>query len=557
MSQTAAATQRPTGGLSHRQIMLVLSGLLLGMFLAALDQTIVSTAMRTIADHLHGQTEQAWATTAYLITSTISTPLYGKLSDMYGRKGFYLFAISIFIIGSMLCGTATSMYELAGYRALQGIGAGGLMSLAFTIVGDVVPPRERAKYQAYFMSVWATASVLGPVLGGFFAGQDTILGVAGWRWIFYINVPIGLAALAVVSRFLNLPHVRRDHRIDYVGAMLLSVGVIPLLVVAEKGNEWGWTSPESLTSIIGGLVAVVVFVFWEIRMREEAILPMRFFRNSVFSVTGVMSFIVGAGMFGGMVSIPLYLQIVKGQSPTRAGLLLLPMMAGIMASSAISGQVMSKTGKYKIFPIVGSALMICALVLLSTLKVDTSLWIVGCFIFVMGAGLGCAMQTLVVAVQNAMPPRDMGVATSSSTFFRSMGGTFGAAAFLSILFNTVPDNIKSRCVAAGTQVAQQCAKFGGAGGATGKSQLNDTTFIAKLPVIFKNIILGGFSDSMHVMFLAAAVLMVPAFVLAFFVKEIPLRSSSGIAAAQEERADAAEAAAEAAANLTKSESAVL
>jgi EmrB/QacA subfamily drug resistance transporter len=550
MSQaTAPPAAAPTGTLTHRQILVVLSGLLLGMFLAALDQTIVATAMKTIADKLDGQTAQAWVTTAYLITSTVTTPLYGKLSDIYGRKGLYLFAIAIFVVGSVLCGTANDIYELAAYRAVQGLGAGGLMSLAFTIVADMVPPRDRGKYQAYFMSVFASSSVLGPVLGGFLAGHATIAGVDGWRWIFYINVPVGLLALAVVYRVLNLPHHRNDHRIDFLGAALLTLGVVPLLVAAEKGNAWGWTSGAALGSIIGGAVALVLFVLWELKMGEEAILPMRFFRNSVFSVTNVMSFIVGMGMFGGIAALPLYLQIVKGESPTQSGLLLLPLMVGIMSASGLSGAMMSKNGKYKLFPMVGTAFMVVALLLFSTLKVDTSLWTAGVFMVVMGWGLGLCMQTLVVAVQNAMPAKDMGVATSSSTFFRSMGGTFGTAVFLSILFNSVGDNIKTRFTeatsadpagfaAASRQLSpDQAEKLAAAGGAGSSDALNNTDFIGDLPRMIERVFLTGFADSMHWVFLIAALLVIPAFVLSFFVKEIPLRATAGMAA----RADEAEA----------------
>ncbi|MCW2493893.1 MAG: transporter, partial [Frankiales bacterium] len=255
MAETHVATAvdpDTSGRMTHRQIMLILSGLLLGMFLAALDQTIVSAAMRTIADKLNGQTNQAWATTAYLVTSTVSTPLYGKLSDMYGRKKFYLFAISIFLVGSVLSGMSTSMVELAVFRAVQGLGAGGLMALAFAIIADVVSPRERAKYQGYFMAVFGLSSVAGPVLGGLLAGQDRLLGFDGWRWVFYVNLPIGIVALAVVSRFLNIPHVRKNHKVDYLGAALLVLGVTSLLLVAEQGRAWGWGSPKSLTSYVAG-----------------------------------------------------------------------------------------------------------------------------------------------------------------------------------------------------------------------------------------------------------------------------------------------------------------
>jgi EmrB/QacA subfamily drug resistance transporter len=545
---STASTATPdsrTGALSHKQIMTILAGLLLGMFLAALDQTIVATAMRTIADKLNGLTAQAWVTTAYLITSTVTTPLYGKLSDMYGRKPFYMFAITVFVGGSMLCGTAHSIYELAAYRGLQGIGAGGLMSLAFAIVGDIVPPRERGRYQAYFMGVFGTSSVLGPVLGGFLAGQSTILGIAGWRWIFYINVPIGVAALFVVFRVLNLPHTRSQARIDYLGAVLLIGASVPLLVVAEKGNEWGWGSATSLTYIIGGVAALVAFILWEMRVGADAILPLRFFRNSVFSVTSIMSFLVGAGMFGGLSAIPLYLQIVKGESPTKAGLLLIPLMVGIIAASATSGRIMMKTGRYKIFPIIGSFCLLAAMALFYTLQVGSPLWVSSVFMVVMGAGLGLSMQTLVVAVQNAMPPKDMGVVTGASTFFRSMGGTFGTAVFLSILFNSIGGNIEHRlttltktdpagyAAAVKSLTAVQAQALQSAGGGS-SSSLNDSGFISGLPDLIKNVFLNGFADSMHEVFLVAAILMVPTFVLSFFIKEVALRSQAGLAAANAE-----------------------
>jgi EmrB/QacA subfamily drug resistance transporter len=544
----AIVPEGKSGALSHKQIMTILAGLLLGMFLAALDQTIVATAMRTIADKLNGLTAQAWVTTAYLITSTVTTPLYGKLSDMYGRKPFYMFAITVFVVGSMLCGTAHSIYELAAYRGLQGIGAGGLMSLAFAIVGDIVPPRERGRYQAYFMGVFATSSVLGPVLGGFLAGQSTIFGVSGWRWIFYINVPIGIAALMVVFRVLNLPHTRSQAKIDYWGAFLLTIGVVPLLVVAEKGNEWGWGSATSLAYIVGGVVALIAFGLVEVRQGSDAILPLGFFRNSVFSVTSAMGFLVGAAMFGGLSSIPLYLQIVKGESPTKAGLLLIPLMVGIIAASATSGRMMMKTGRYKIFPIIGSFFLLSSMSLFYTLQVDSPLWVTSVFMVIMGAGLGLSMQTLVVAVQNAMPPKDMGVVTAANTFFRSMGGTFGTAVFLSILFNSIGGNIKDRFAtltrtdpagyAAATKslTRLQADKLKASGGGN-SSALNDSGFIAGLPHLIKNVFLHGFADSMHEVFLVAALLCIPLFVLAFFIKEVALRSQAGLAAARAEAAD--------------------
>ena len=538
VSESTAATEVPAspGVLTHRQILTILSGLLLGMFLASLDQTIVSTAMKTIADKLNGQTAQAWVTTSYLVTSTVSTPLYGKLSDLYGRKPFYLFAIGIFVVGSVLCGTAQNIYVLAGYRALQGLGAGGLLSLAFAIVGDIVPPRQRGKYQAYFMSVFATSSVLGPVLGGFFAGQDTLVGIDGWRWIFYLNVPIGIAALLVVSRNLKTPRRRTEHRIDYLGAALLTAGIVAILLLAEKGRDFGWGSFASIGLMVIGVVSIGLFVPRERHMGEEAILPLRVFSNRVFSYSSAVSFLVGTAMFGGIVMLPLYLQIVKGESPTRSGLMLIPLMAGIIASSTVSGRVMMRTGKYKIFPIVGTAVMFTSMLLFSLLDADTPVWHAMVFMVVMGAGLGLSMQTLVISVQNALPPTDMGVATSSVTFFRSMGGTFGAALSLSILFGTVIGNIRDRAVAAGAPKAL-LAQF------QQSASLNNTSTIKNLPDGVRHLVLSGFADSMHTVFLTVAVLLIPAFVLTLFIKEVPLRATSGLEAAKDDALARAESAA--------------
>ncbi|MCW2669377.1 MAG: transporter [Frankiales bacterium] len=521
---TATAPASP--GLTHKQILTIMSGLLLGMFLASLDQTIVSTAMRTIADKLNGQTAQAWVTTAYLVTSTVSTPLYGKLSDLYGRKPFYLFAIGIFLVGSALCGQAHSIYELAAYRALQGLGAGGLLSLAFAIIGDLVAPRERAKYQAYFTSVFATSSVLGPVLGGFLAGQATILGITGWRWIFYVNVPIGLAAFYVVWRNLALPRRRTVHRIDYLGAALLSSTVVPFLLLAEKGPDWGWTSGTSLTMVAIGFVSLGLFIPRQSRLGEDAILPLRIFRDKVFSVVSVVATLVGMVMFGGLVLMPLYLQIVRGESPTRAGLMLTPFMLGLMGSSLVTGRVMQRTGRYKIFPIFGTAILFFGMLLFSTLKVDTPIWQAMVYMVVVGIGLGLTMQMLVISVQNSLPPQDMGLSTSAVTFFRSMGGTLGAAVALAVLFGTVLGNIKERLADSPYKAL--------AGQVTGAKLDNTSTLLASMPAPVKRLVLEGYADSMHTVFLVVALLAIPAFVLTLFIKEVPLRTSGGIAAAKED-----------------------
>jgi len=537
-----------SGRLSHRQIMLILSGLLLGMFLAALDQTIVSAAMRTIADKLNGQTNQAWATTAYLVTSTVSTPLYGKLSDMYGRKKFYLFAISIFLVGSALSGMSQSMIELAGFRAIQGLGAGGLMALAFAIIADIVPPRERAKYQGFFMAVFGLSSVAGPVIGGVLAGQNHLFGVDGWRWVFYVNLPIGIMALAVVSRFLNLPHTRKDHRIDYWGAITLVLGVTSLLVVAEQGREWGWGSGRSIAFYLIGCILLVAFVAIQNRMGDEAILPLKMFRHPVFSVASGLNFIIGMGMFGGIICLPLYMQIVKGFSPTKSGLSLLPLMIGIMSVAMAAGIATSKTGRYKIFPIVGSGVLMLALLGLSRIKYDTSYGQLVPLMLLTGAGLGCCMQTLILATQNAVPASQMGVATASATFFRSMGGTFGTALFLTVFFSGATTKVSHNVQQASQTPEFQAALKDPANGAIAHAleamrngatdQLNDTQFLQHGATVLRAPFLIGFADSMGKVFLLAALVVLPAFVLSFFLKEVKLRTESGLQARATEAARA-------------------
>jgi EmrB/QacA subfamily drug resistance transporter len=541
----------PSGGLTHRQILTILGGLMMAMFLAALDQTVVSTAMRTIADDLQGFSLQAWATTAFLITSTVSTPLYGKLSDMYGRKQFILFAIIIFIVGSMLCGLSQTMYELAAFRALQGIGAGGLFSLALAIIGDIVPPRERAKYQGYFLAVFGTSSVLGPVIGGFFAGSHTILGVSGWRWIFYLNVPIAAAALIVVTRVLHLPPHRQAHRIDWPGATALMVGLVPLLIVAEQGQGWGWGSGRALLCYGTGAVGLVAFLLVERWYGEEALLPLRLFRGRTFAVSSASSFILGMAMFGGLLLLPLYLQIVKGDTPTRAGLELLPLILGIMAGSIISGQAIARTGRYRIFPIVGSGLMLAALLLFSRIAADTPLYQIMLVMALMGLGMGGNMQPVITAVQNAASPREIGVSTSAVTFFRSMGGTLGAAVFLSLLFSILPDRIRSAFTAAQqTPAFQQAASdhpeqvqnLQQVASAHTSTALNDTTFLNRLAAALAHPFKVGFSDSMSVVFVVASAVMLIGLLVILLLPELPLRQHSAVAARAEEDAAARAAA---------------
>ena len=534
----AAAPSGADGSFTHRQILTIIAGLMVAMFLAALDQTVVSTAIRTIADDLQGYDLQAWATTAFLITSTIATPLYGKLSDIYGRRPFYLFAITVFVVGSALCGIATSMYELAAWRAVQGIGAGGLMSLALAIIGDLVPPRERAKYQGYFMAVWGTSSVLGPVVGGFLAGQSSLFGVDGWRWIFWINVPLGVLAFAVVMRVLHLPHQRRDHRIDWPGALALVTALVPLLIVAEQGRIWGWASTGALVCYAIGAVGLGAFVLAERAYGEDALLPLRLFGNRSFSVAGMGSVVMGAGMFGGLLLLPQYLQIVHGSSPTVAGLQMLPLVAGIMTGAMSSGVLIGRTGRYRIFPLVGIVLMTVALVALSVVvDADASVWSLYPFMALMGVGLGLNMQPVILAVQNAVSPREMGVATSSVTFFRQMGGTIGTAAFLSVLFTRLPQDIDTAVDDAVRADPALGARLQEALG-TGTPDLSDTSFIQQLPEALALPFKVGFSHSIDVVFLLAAAVVAIGFAVLWFLPELPLRNQSGIQAAQAEAAAA-------------------
>jgi EmrB/QacA subfamily drug resistance transporter len=551
VSQARAVPGDAPGGFTHRQILTVLAGLMMGMFLAALDQTIVSSAIRTIGDDLHGLSVQAWVTTAYLITSTISTPLYGKLSDNYGRKPFYLFAISVFVIGSAASAFATSMYMLAAFRAFQGLGAGGLMSLALAIIGDIVAPRERARYQGYILAVFGLASVLGPVIGGFFAGTSSILAISGWRWVFLVNVPIGLAALVVVWHTLNVPHSRRPHRIDVAGAVALIVCLVPLLVIAEQGRDWGWGSSRALACYAVGAIGLIAFVAAERRIGDDALLPLRLFQNGVFRLTSTIGLVVGMAMFGGIAMLPLYLQIVKGVSPTGSGLRMLPLMGGLIVASILSGRLIARTGRYKIFPVVGGAAMIAGMVLLFFLHADTAYWYTAVGAGLFGVGLGGVLQPITLATQNAVPPRDIGVASASSQFFRGLGGTLGTAVFLSILFSTAGSNIHRefvkaaatpsfRAVLADPQVQsaagnRKILELIHGGGSVNGASLNDTAFLQHADRRLAEPFFRGFSSSIDLVFLIAGCALVVAFALLLFLREVPLRTMSGIEAARAER----------------------
>ncbi|WGL53578.1 MDR family MFS transporter [Nocardioides sp. BP30] len=550
-ASTAPAGHAAPGEYSHKQILTILTGLLLGMFLGSLDQTIVSTSIRTIADDLHGLDAQAWVTTAYLITSTITTPIYGKLGDLWGRKKLFMFAISIFVIGSVLCTFSTSMYELAAFRAFQGLGAGGLFTLVLAIIGDIVSPRERAKYTGYFMATFGTSSVLGPVIGGFFAGASSILGIAGWRWVFLVNVPIGIVALIVVFRTLHVHHVKRQARIDFLGAIALVICLVPLLTVAEQGQGWGWSSTKAILCFVVGAAGLVMFVAAEAYMKDNALIPLRLFRIRAAWVTVVASVLVGMALFGGMMMLPLYLQIVHGASPTESGLLMLPMVLGLMSAAMISGKITSKTGRPRMFPIAGSLIMAVGFFLLTQVSAGTPLVLVMVFMLIVGYGVGNCMQPLILTVQSAVPPQEIGVATASATFFRQMGGTIGVAVFLSILFGSVGGDIATAfhddspkiqaAVQSGQLVPNTLDKEVLAGDPKVTEEFNkDSSIINKMSPQIAHPFKVGFTESMTKVFWITGGIGIVAFLVLLLMPEVVLRTTSASSAAAAERAAAAE-----------------
>ncbi len=517
---TQTTTEQASAGaapeqMSHRQIMIVFSGLMLGMLLAALDQTIVSTALWTIVkdlDPVNGISHMSWVVTAYLLASTASTPLYGKISDLVGRKPVYMFAIALFVLGSVLSGLSQNMVELIAFRAVQGLGAGGLMGLTFAIIGDVVAPRQRGRYQGYFGGVFALASVAGPLLGGFFTDRHALFGLAtDWRWVFYINVPLGVLALVVVSAVLRMSTQRRDHTIDYAGAVTMVAGVSALLMVTVwGGQQYAWTSPTILGLIAAGVALLGLFLLIQ-RRAVEPILPLHLFRTSVFSVANAIGFIIGFAMFGSIIYISLYLQIVDNASPTSAGLRLLPLMVGVLSASITSGRLITRMGRYKVFPILGTGVATVGMALLGMLRVGTSGAVLSLYMFVLGVGLGLVMQVLVLAVQNAVPRRDMGTATTANTFFRSMGGSFGTAVFGAILTNRLRADMPHTLA-------------GQAGGTPNPTQLHT------LPPQVQHLVVEAFVKATNVVFLTAAGVILVAFALSFLLKEIRLKGAAEHAA---------------------------
>ncbi len=518
---------------THREIMVILGGLMTGLLLAALDQTIVSTALKSIVEDFNGLNHYTWVVTAYLLTSTASTPLYGKISDIYGRRVVFQFAIVTFLIGSFLAGASQNMTQLIATRALQGLGAGGLMALTFVIIGDIVPPRERGRYQGYFGAVWGLSSIAGPLLGGFFSDHATILGITGWRWIFYINLPFGIAALLITSAVLHIPKVKREHKIDYLGAILMVAATVSiLLTVSIYGPEHGWLDARTIGYFIAGLVLVALFIYWESKA-QEPILPLELFKNHTFTITSILGAVIGAGMFGAIVMLPLYLQVVKGASATEAGLKLIPLMLGIVSTSIFSGKAISKSGKYKKFPVMGTTLMTIGILLMVTLTRETPFWQLSIFAILVGAGLGLSMQTIVIALQNSVEFKDMGVATSSNTFFRSLGSVFGTALFGSILTNRVAHYLQSGFT---ELAANNPAAVSGFDPEKLKQLSSNTAVLKELPLVVQNTALDAFVNSFHVVFLAAAPVTALGIILALMLREAPLRTNKDYAAAREEAA---------------------
>jgi EmrB/QacA subfamily drug resistance transporter len=493
------------GRLTGRALWTVFGALMLGMFLAALDQTIVSTALPTIVGDLGGLSHLSWVVTSYLLAATVSTPIYGKLGDMYGRKPVFQAAILIFLAGSMLAGLSQTIDQLIGFRALQGIGAGGLMVGAQAIIADIVPPRERGRYMGLIGSVFAVASVAGPLLGGFLVDN------LSWRWVFYVNMPVGALAVAIVALRLHLPSSRSRHRIDYLGAGLLAAGVGSLVLLTTwGGNQYAWGSATIVGLAIAGVALLALFV-WQERRAAEPLLPLSLFRSRVFDVANAMGFTIGMAMFGAIVFIPLYLQLVYGASPTSSGLRLLPLMAGLLVAAIASGRAISRIGRYKIFPIAGTAVLVVGMFLLSRLSVGTAPWLASVFMLVVGVGIGLVMQVLVLVVQNDARPQEIGVATSTATFFRSVGGSFGVAIFGAIFAARLAAQIRQLPAGAAKQL-------------TGGVHL--TPQQAKhLPPAVHAEFLHAFAHALHGVFLWGMLLAIVPFVLAWLLKEVPLRTT--------------------------------
>jgi EmrB/QacA subfamily drug resistance transporter len=484
---------------------LIFGSLLLVLLLASLDQTIVSTALPTIVGDLGGVSDLSWVVTAYLLSSTVVGPVYGKLGDQYGRKIVLQVAIVIFLVGSALCGISQNMTELIVFRGIQGLGGGGLFVITIAVVGDIFPPRQRGRYQGYFGAVFGVSTVLGPLLGGFFVDN------LSWRWIFYVNLPIGVIALAVIATAFQprIDHVK--HTIDYLGSSLLAGGLAAIVLYTSLGGTtYSWTSPWMLALIVGGVLLLVAFVYAESRAAEP-VLPLELFRNRVFSVTSAMGFIVGLALFGAITYLPLYLQDVKGHSPTSSGLLILPLMVGLLTASIGSGQLITRFGRYKPFPVAGTAIMVVGLLLLSRLQVDTSTVVTGAYMLVLGFGLGNVIQVLVLAAQNAVDYKYLGVASSGSTLFRQIGGSIGVSVFGAIFANQLAANLVGK-LPPSARVPSSAA---------------NPAVVKQLPAVLRDPFRIAITDALTTVFLVAAGIAVLAFLLTWLLPEVPLKTTAG------------------------------
>ncbi|MGW1178636.1 MDR family MFS transporter [Kitasatospora sp. NPDC002543] len=493
---------------SPREIRLVMIGLVVTMLLAMLDNLIVGTAMPTIVGDLGGAEHLSWVVTSYTLATAASTPIWGKLGDMYGRKGTFLTSIVIFLVGSALSGLSQNMNELIGFRAVQGLGAGGLMVGVMSIMGALVPPRDRGKYQGMFAAVMALATIGGPLVGGFITDH------LSWHWTFYINLPLGVVALAVVVVTLKLPKVRSTAKIDYLGAVLLTVGITSLVLITTwGGQQYAWGSKEILGLAALAAASLIAFCYVEQRV-EEPMLPLSLFRNLNFTLVSIIGFVVGFVMFGSTVFLPLYQQIVQGASATNSGLLLMPMMFGMLVISLVVGQAVTKTGKYRIYPIIGTLVMTGGMILLSTMGTGTSSFTSACWMVVLGAGMGFLMQITMLVAQNSVELKDMGVASSTATLFRTIGGSFGVALFGALFNNRVTDTMKER-------LGEQATA---GGGVQDPGQMSPAA-LRKLPEAVQDAYHHAVSNGMHTVFLWGAGVAVIAIAAAVFLREVPLRGT--------------------------------